>query len=580
MKSFFIKKPPALQKSTFVLEVAAPDPAASAYSGLGTGVAAGQSPSAPSPFKYMEWMLISGMLLILFAPIAGKMMGWPPEWDLKENRHPAQPPDVGKTSFNALPNTVDQWWNDRFAFRTQLIPLRELIWLDLLSAPGKQYVRGIDGHLFLNPMPGEIFHGSQNPTVLDYLGINCLTAEQLSNWTDYLEGKSAWLRAYGIHYMFVISPNKITVQERFLPNMIRIGKGKSYLEQLQKQVFPNLTPNVDLLDLTPMLIAREHETGIPLFSRTGDVAHWNGAGFLEGLLAMDERLRRHFPNMPPFPEDKLELHISGIDPTAYSCRWKNDPAVHAVEEPIIAFRSDGWDNPKCSKATGQKGKLALFSDSSWKGFCGGLESFSPTGHTAFPYQWKHHRHADIYHLTFNELRRMIQEEEPDVVVEAQTERALVIPPGIGIPVEFRLAARFARGNTIFLLTINEINTLFGANTDSITIDGDALIFNATNDDPALKTSNSVQIAKDSESTMLIDLDAPAAGIFQVFWSINDTFSENDSIKAYLRTGRNVIFLPIPLPSGEEYRLRIDPGAAAGKHRIRKIEIRATPSNQQ
>jgi len=575
MKSFFIKKHSALLTSTFVPEMA--DPSASVHSGLGTGVAAGQSPSTPSPFKYMEWMLISGMLLILFAPIAGKITGWPPEWDLKENRYLAQPPDVGKTSWDTLPNTVDQWWNDRFAFRTQLIPLRELIWLDLLSAPGKQYVRGIDGHLFLNPMPGEIFHGSQNPTVLDYLGINRLTAEQLSNWTDYLEGKSAWLRAHGIHYLFVISPNKITVQERFLPNLIRMGKGKSYLEQLQEQVFPNLTPNVDLLDLTPVLIAKEHETGIPMFSRTGDVAHWNGAGFFEGLLAMDERLRRHFPDMPPFPEEKLELQKSEIDPTAYSCRWENDPAVHAVEEPIIAFRSDGWDGPKCSETVGRKGKLVLFSDSSWKGFCAGLESFFPTAHTAFPYQWKHHRHAGIYHLTFNELRRMIQEEEPDVVVEAQTERALVIPPGIGIPAEFRIAARFARGNTILLLTINELDTLFGANIDAITIDGDALVFNATNDDPALGTSNSVQIAEDYESIMLIDLDVPVAGIFQAFWSINDIFSENDSVKADLRTGRNVIFLSIPFPAGEEYRLRIDPGPATGKYRIRKIEIRATHS---
>ena len=51
----------------------------------------------------------------------------------------------------------------------------------LLFYSEKQYVQGIDGHLlFLNPMQGEKYHGSQNATVLDYLGINRLTAEQLS----------------------------------------------------------------------------------------------------------------------------------------------------------------------------------------------------------------------------------------------------------------------------------------------------------------------------------------------------------------------------------------------------------------
>ena len=350
----------ALQTNSSIAEPAAADPTASTDAGLGIN-AARPLTSTTCLLKYMEWFLIAGMLLVLFAPLAV---------DLKENRLLAPRPDFRKTAWNNLPHAIDQWWNDRFAFRTQLIPLRESIWLDLLSAPGKQYVRGIDGHLFLNPMPGEKFHGSQNVTVLDYLGINRLTAEQLSNWTDYLEGKSAWLRAYGIHYLFVIAPNKITVQERFLPNMIHMAKGKSYFEQLREQVFPNLTQNVDLLDLTQVLIAKEHETGSSMFSRTRDVAHWNDAGFYEGLLAMDKHLRRQFPDMLPFPEDKLELRASDNDPTVFSCEWKNDVSVHAAEETIINFRSGEWSDSKCSTADGRNGNLVLFSDSSWKGLCG------------------------------------------------------------------------------------------------------------------------------------------------------------------------------------------------------------------
>ncbi|MBI5589579.1 MAG: hypothetical protein HY881_03755 [Deltaproteobacteria bacterium] len=576
--SHSINQHPASQTCTFVAETATLDDL-SAYTDLEIETA-GQLTSTTCLLKYMEWLLISGLLLVLLAPLAGKLSGWPQAVDLKENRNLAQRPAVGKTTLNNLPHAVDQWWNDRFAFRTQLIPLRESIWLYLLSAPGKLYVRGIDGHLFLNPMPGEKYHGGQNSTVLDYLGIHRLTAEQLSNWTDYLEGKSAWLRAYGIHYLFVIAPNKITVQERFLPNMIRTAKGKSYLEQLREQVFPNLTQNVDLLDLTPVLLTKEQETEIPMFSRTDDVGHWNGAGFHEGLVAMDKRLRRHFPDMLPFPNDKFDLRPSANDPTVFSCKWKNDESVHAAEETIITFRSGEWTDPKCSTADGRKGNLVLFSDSSWKAFCSGLIFFYPGGHSAFPYQWEKHRHADIQQVTFNELRCIVREERPEVMVEAQTERALTIPSGIGIPSEFRHAARFARGKPVLLWTINEPVDMFGVNIDEIVIDGDAFVLNATNGDPALGTSHSVQVCEGSESVMLIDLDAPAAGTFQVFWSINDAFSENDSIKAALETGRNVIFLPNPLPAGEKYRLRIDPGTAPGKYRIRKIEIRETPPSQQ
>jgi hypothetical protein len=531
--------------------------------------------------KYVEWLLISGMFLILFTPLAGKILRWPPELDLKENRHLAQPPDVGGTSWNELPGALDRWWNDRFAFRTQLIPLRELIWLDLLRVPGKQYVRGFDGHLFLNLMPGEQFHGDQNATVLDYLGFYRLTADQLLNWTDYLEGKSAWLRAYGIHYQFVIAPNKISVEDRFLPDRIRMAKGKSYLDQLREQVFPQLTPNVDLLDLTPVLIAKEQETGVPMFSRIDDVAHWNCAGFSTGLMAMDKSLRRYFPDMPAFPDDKFEIQQSAIDPTRYTCRWKNDLQVHAVEESIIAVRTGEWMDSKCSKAEGRKGKLFLFSDSSWKCFCYGLELFLPGTHTAFPYQWEHHRHADIRSVTFNELQRMVLTERPDVVVEAQTERAMLIPPRIGTPAEFRMAAQFSRGNTIFLWNTDKSDAIIGNNVDRIDVDKNIGVVYITCDNPVLLTSQPVPVSKDSETVMLIDMDAPDAGMLQVFWSVNETFYENDSTKTALEIGRNVVFLSIPLPADHAYWLRIAPGAAAGKYAFRKIEIReATPVNFQ
>ncbi|MFZ3046540.1 MAG: hypothetical protein WA151_11560, partial [Desulfatirhabdiaceae bacterium] len=139
------------------------------------------------------------------------------------------------------------------------------------------------------------------------------------------------------------------------------------------------------------------------------------------------------------------------------------------------------------------------------------------------------------------------------------------------------SARFARGKTIFLWPINEPDAMFGVNIDGITIESNAFVVNATNNDPALGTKYSVQVSEGSESMMFIDMDAPAAGTFQAYWSINEAYSENDSIKTPLEAGRNLLFLPIPLPKTQKCRLRIDPGTVAGRYRIRKIEIHSTPS---
>lgn len=540
-------------------------------------LASDQSPPVSRWLVCMEWLLIFGMIFILIAPLMGKIVKWPPVKDLKENRALAPRPDVLKTSLNVLPHDIDLWWNDRFAFRTQLIPLREMIWLDLLHAPGKQYIQGLDGHLFLNPMPGELFHGGQNPTVLDYLGIHHLTSDQLSNWTDYLEGKNAWLRAYGIHYLFVIAPNKITIEDRYLPEWIRSAKGKTHLEQLREQVFPKLISQVDILDIRPILASIEQETGRPMFSRAHDVAHWNSDGFLEGLQAMDRHLRRTFPDMPPFPTDKFQLHQMPEDPTVFACLWKDDPTVHGVNDPIIPARTGEWTDSKCSTAEGRKGRLVLFSDSSWKCMCGGLPFFLPSTHTAFPYQWGFHRHADIYHVTFNELQQIVKKEQPDVIVEAQTERAMMIPPDIGVPAEFRLAARFVRGKTLYSLTESGLDGLSVFNIDEISADGDIIVVRATNEDPSLKTVNPLTTPKDSETVLFIDMDAPSAGVLQIFWSEHAEFNETDSYKTPIDAGRNILFLPVTMPTEREQYLRIDPGTSGGIYRIRKIEIRTAPS---
>jgi hypothetical protein len=535
-----------------------------------------QPPNYPHFMNVTEWVLIFGMLIILIAPAVGKFLEWPPEQDLQENRHLAQHPNFKNTSLQELPQAVDRWWNDRFAFRTQLIPLRELIWLDIFRAPGKFYVRGLDGHLFLNPLPGEKFHDGQNSTVLDYLGCNRLTADHLSLWTDYIEGKNAWLLAHGIHYLFVIAPNKISIEDRFLPDRIRAARGESYLEQLRKKVFPKLTSQVDLLDLTAVMMSLEQETGKPMFSRTGDVSHWNCDGFKYGLMVMDNHLRHYFPDMPAFPEDKLQLQQSENDLTRITCKWDSDPDVHPVEETIIAFRSDGWDDPKCSWTAGRKGHLVLFSDSSWKGFCAGLSAFFPGTHTAFPYQWGQHRHADIYHTTFEELRQIVKKEQPDVVVEAQTERAMMIPPNIGVPAEFRLAARFARGRVLFSLAENRHNSLSGFNIDEISDDGDAIIVRSTSEVPSLNILKPMMISKDSETVLFIDMDAPIAGILQIFWTEHGEFNETDSFKAPIEAGQNILFLPVMMRTERAQYLRIDPGSSAGTYRIRKIEIRTNP----
>jgi len=522
-----------------------------------------------------QWLLIIASLVILTAPLAGKLLGWPPEIDLKEFRKLENPPSFHQTPLNQLPKAIDKWWNDRFGFRTQLIPLQEKLWLGILNAPGKKYIQGKDGHLFLNLVLDEGYHTDQSATILDYMGIYQLAPEKLSKWQNYLEGKNAWLDAWGIQYLFVVAPNKTAVQERYLPDRIRKFKGISYWMQLKEKVIPRLTPKVDVLDLTDVLVSREIHSGTPMFNKKFDVTHWNGAGFYEGLIAMDRHLRKKNPDMPPFPHEKFELIQTQGDPPVLYGKWANDHMVTVSEETIVKRRGNDLTDSRCTAVQGEAGNLVLFSDSSWK-VSGGLEPFAPGGHTAFPYQWGRHRHANVYAQTFEELKRIVREERPDVIIEAQTERAMGIPHDLGVPEEFFGAARFARGKPILSLKPGDLRGIAKHHIEPMGSAEDAFEFNATTSDPILILPQA--IFKSHVSCMImIDLDVPAHDKLDIFWSKNQEYHEFDKVSALVEPGRNVIFIPIQMGSDADHYLRIDPGSIPGKYRIRKIEVRWSPA---
>jgi hypothetical protein len=72
------------------------------------------------------------------------------------------------------------------------------------------------------------------------------------------------------------------------------------------------------------------------------------------------------------------------------------------------------------------------------------------------------------------------------------------------------------------------------------------------------------------------MDAPIAGILQIFWTEHGEFNETDSFKAPIEAGQNILFLPVMMRTERAQYLRIDPGSSAGTYRIRKIEIRTNP----
>jgi hypothetical protein len=173
----------------------------------------------------------------------------------------AQPP--WKLSRN-FPGDFEAFYNDHFGFRQTLVDwlaVARVQWLSISSSP--HVVLGADGLLFYTPLPAGVYYPD---------GDN-LTADQLACWGHLFQARRDWLARRGIHYLFVIAPDKQTVYPEALPATLQRGlPGHGRLDQLL--AYLRADPDFPVLDLREPLRAAK-PTG-RLYLRTD--SHWNARG--------------------------------------------------------------------------------------------------------------------------------------------------------------------------------------------------------------------------------------------------------------------------------------------------------------
>jgi hypothetical protein len=123
----------------------------------------------------------------------------------------------------------------------------------------------------------------------DFMGLLPLKEQQLKTWKIDFVHKRDWLAARGIHYLFVVVPNKQSIYPEYLPDFVQKAKGETRLEQLINYLKKD--KDVHILDLTPVLRNAKH-TG-RLYGKTD--THWNFYGAFLGYQAIMRQISRWFP---------------------------------------------------------------------------------------------------------------------------------------------------------------------------------------------------------------------------------------------------------------------------------------------
>lgn len=213
---------------------------------------------------------------------------------LDENRALAAPPALTARAAvsGRFPRAFESFWNDHFGWRHTMLRSEKAVRREVLGSAGRSdALIGNDGWLF--------FKGDR---VVEYTQHSYpYSEEEVAAAAAAIGALSARVQAAGSHYLFVLVPNKHTVYPEHLPAYIRPAprtRADQLLERLREA-----KPNVDVLDLRPVLLARKSDG--QLYERTG--THWNERGAFAGYEALMRHIGQTLPGVAPLEQDAFTI---------------------------------------------------------------------------------------------------------------------------------------------------------------------------------------------------------------------------------------------------------------------------------
>ena len=403
------------------------------------------------------------MLALLFAlALAVPPLGWVfgrQGATLSENRNLAAPPDFRRTQIKDLPARIDVYYGDHVGFRGAIIRASGLLLHRYLGESSADVIVG------KSPSPGQppwYFYASQG-IIEDRLGLGQLTPAQLESWRRTLESRTKWLQRRGQAYLFVIVPEKSSVYPELLPDYIQTHLASTRLDQLSRYLKAARSPVV-FLDLRHTL--RQAKPGGDLYFPFD--THWNGRGMFHAYEGIMAALQPFFPD--------LSADRMGTD---FEIRARPD-SLHAdlawmlgltatSTAPLLAVRGDApakyapspWpagfdpslntnDGAYALERPGRGRRVLVFHDSFFVSPLFSRESQPLAAHFARSYfAWLPPTDAA--------LKRFVEMENPDLVVEEHGERSLRLVPPPPAPLD-PLTPQLRRSAIAPAFAIEKINT--------------------------------------------------------------------------------------------------------------------------
>ena len=523
-------------------------------------------------------------------------------WSTVEKRRLALFPSIerDREALSKLPSGFEAFYNDHFGFREELVYWHNVLGVKLGMSPAKTVIVGRDGWLF----------GNHPSALADYRGIGRFTASELQQWQLYLESKYLWLQEQGVHYVFVVAPNKKRIYGEYMPSRIRKITDTSRCEQLLRHM--RTESEVPIVDLRSVL--HDAKKIGQLYGRTD--THWNDLGANIAQYHIAEYLARELPNIEPnlYGLEDFELTQTQGGDLALAMNLADELrervpvltasmdtcSVHELDRTPYGLREGRPPQFYTECPNAKKVDALVFRDSFFE--------------ILWPYMSRYFREATYVWCVrpgetlpivppWPAFEQLVEDMSPDVVIEERVDHFLERSPsppepacksyetylavlsrlkgGIPPPPETLhktyqayLTLLFRKGEKVYsLLDSDDGNALHALYEVGISRAEGGYSILSTGSDPRLLLP-AFAVRPTSEYLVKLDLVAPTDTKVQVFYLTKkgEIYSGDRSHSVPLSEGENTIY--VRFDDQRLYgRLRLDPGTLPGKYLLKDMEVR-------
>ena len=231
----------------------------------------------------IAWFLCFALLLIgprLVYPAVKSQLNQ----ENTENRELAAKPVLNKDTYRTFPADFESYYNDRLAFRDQLITANSILNLRIFKdSASDQVVLGKENWLF--------YKNETENCIEDYKGTNLFTDDQLELIKNNLLQAEEYLSKRDIEFVLFIPPNKENVYGEYMPDYITKKSDTIRVDQLVDY----LRSNTDIRVVYPKEEMDAYKDEYSLYWHYD--THWNSLGGYIGAKALLKELGIEVPEV-------------------------------------------------------------------------------------------------------------------------------------------------------------------------------------------------------------------------------------------------------------------------------------------